>query len=748
VDVGDAEPLTIVCGAPNVAKGQKVAVAQVGTVLPGDFKIKKSKIRGVASRGMICSVRELELGDEHDGIWVLPDDAVVGKSVAEALGIEDHVIEIDNKSLTHRPDLWGHRGIAGEVAAIYRRPLKPLDCTLPSTGQGKPYPVRVEAPGCSRYLGLLIEGAHARPSPDWLRWLLLAVGQRPIDAIVDLSNFVMLDLGQPNHTFDATRLDAISTEGIVVRNARANEKMTTLDDEQRALDASDLLICCGDAPVALAGIMGGEESKVGDDTQRLLLEIATFDAATVRRTSSRLGIRTESSARFEKSLDPTLPLKAAGHFARLLAEIQPDVSLPAPLSDAGEWTDPAAVLRLRSARVREALGAEISDDEIVDILVRLGFEIEAVAQEPGVFSVGVASARSTKDVTIEQDLIEEVGRIFRYGNIPEQTIRAEITPPPFDPRRDLVRRIQDRLAGTAHFNEALSYSFVPDELIEQTGQGQRPHVAVHNPMAQDEARIRRAVAPSLLATLAHNRRNRDDVRLFEIGKGYHPESASENGEPLEVHEVALVWASVPPVGKDAAAFGRDRFSQLYGVVSDLLEFLGMPQVEWAKATSPQPWNHPGRCLEGRLDGTETPAAVVANIEPGLARALGLEDELSSDVAVAEISIDTLLQATRKAKPFRSIARFPGVKLDVAIDLPEPARAADLVAAIEASGKGHVANIELFDVYRGKNVDTGRKSLAYHVLLQSDKKTLTDKDQARFLKKLEKNLETLDARLRK
>jgi phenylalanyl-tRNA synthetase beta chain len=748
VDVGGAEPLAIVCGAPNVAAGQKVAVAQIGTVLPGDFKIKKSKIRGVESRGMICSVRELELGDEHDGIWVLPEDAVVGKSVAEALGIDDQVIEIDNKSLTHRPDLWGHRGIAGEVAAIYSRVLKPLDDSLPSTGTGKSYPIRVETPSCSRYLGLLIEGARAEKSPDWLRWLLLAVGQRPIDAIVDLSNFVMLDLGQPNHTFDATRLDATSSEGIVVRNARAGEKMTTLDGEPRALEASDLLICSGDVPVALAGIMGGEESKVGDDTQRLLLEVATFDAATVRRTSSRLGIRTDSSARFEKSLDPTLPLKAAGHFARLLREIQPDISLPAPISDAGEWTDPAVALQLRGPRVREALGAEVSDAEIVDILVRLGFEVEASAQEPGVFSVGVPSARSTKDVTIEQDLIEEVGRIYRYGNIPVQKIRADVVPPPFDPRRDLVRRIQDRLAGAARFHEALSYSFVSDQLIERTGQHQRPHVTVHNPMAQEEARVRRVVLPSLLATLEHNRRNRDDVRLFEIGKGYRPEEGSENGEPLEVHEAALVWASLPPAGKNADAYGGDRFSQLYGVVADLLEFLGMPKVEWTKASSPQPWNHPGRCLEGRFEGIQAPAAVVANIEPGLARALGLDDELASDVAVAEISIDTLLEVARTTRPFRPIPRFPGVKIDVAVDLPEEAIAADLVAAIEESGKGHVANVELFDVYRGNNVDTGRKSLAYHVLLQSGTKTLTDKDQARFLKKLEKNLERLDARLRK
>ena len=493
VDVGEAETLQIICGAPNVAAGQKVAVATVGTLLPGDFKIKKSRIRGVESRGMICSVRELELGDEHDGIWELPEAAETGKSVAEALGIEDWSIEIDNKSLTHRPDLWGHRGIATEVAAIYRRELRPLECTLPQTGDGPPFPLRVESDACSRYLGLLVEGARAEPSPDWLRWLLLAVGQRPIDLIVDLSNFVMLDLGQPNHTFDANRLAAA---GIVVRNARDDETLTTLDGEARKLTASDLLICSDDAPVALAGIMGGEKSKVGEDTSRLLLEVATFDAATVRRTSTRLGLRTDSSARFEKSLDPTLPATAAAHFSSLLSQLQPSVTFPARISDAGDFRDPARQIILRPTRVRSALGVEIDNSAIADILSRLGFGVTDVGDDS--LEVAVPSARATKDIAIEQDLVEEVGRIHRYGNIPEQTMLAAVAPPTPDPRRTLVRRIQDRLAGAARFHEVLSHSFVPDAMLEKIHHSELPHEQVQNPMVPGEARIRRCVLPSLL----------------------------------------------------------------------------------------------------------------------------------------------------------------------------------------------------------------------------------------------------------
>jgi len=740
VDLGTGDPIELVCGAPNVARGQKVAVATVGVVLPGEFKVERRKLRGVESRGMICSMRELDLGDDHEGIWVLPEGAEVGSSVASALGIEDWVIEIDNKSLTHRPDLWGHRGIAAEVSAIYRRPLEPMDLTLPKTGDDPPYPIRVESSACSRYLGLVIEGARSDPSPDWLCWLLLAVGQRPIDQIVDLSNFTMLDLGQPNHTFDASRLSA---QGILVRKARAGERMATLDGEERELQPSDLLICSGDEPVALAGIMGGEGSKIGEDTSRLLLEVATFHPSVVRRTSARLGLRTESSARFEKKLDPTLPEKAAAHYARLLAQLQPEVRFPAPISDVGDWSDPAHTLSLRPKRVRTALGKAIPSEEFRDILERLGFGVTAAGDE---LRVAVPSARATKDITIEQDLIEEIGRIYRYANLPEQTMVGEVRPPPPDPRRSLVRKIQDRLAGVARFHEVQSYTFIADHMLEKLGELELPHVAVVNPAAKDAARVRRSVLPSLLTRLENNRRHRDDVRLFEIGKGYLPEQGNQRGEPREVHLLALTWAATPP--DENAAFDADHFSQLYGVLADLIRALELAEPRWAPPETKPAWAHPTRCLTATWEGTSEPGATVAALEPGLAHRLGLEGSLESDVAVAEVSIDTLLAAPGRGLSYRPIPRFPGIKVDVAVDMPAETPAAELRTTIEEAGKGRVTEAELFDVYTGDKVGPGRKSLAYHVVLQSETDTLTDKDQARFLSRLERGLEALDARLRK
>lgn len=749
VDVAGDAPLTIVCGAPNVAAGQKVAVACVGTTLPGDFKIKKSKIRGVQSLGMICSVRELDLGEEHDGIWVLPEHASVGVSVAEALGIDDWIIEIDNKSLTHRPDLWGHRGVAREIAAIYERPLIPLDTAMPETGKATPFPVTIETEGCTRYLGLPIDGVTKGPSPDWLRWLLLAVGQRPIDLLVDLSNFVMLDLGQPNHVFDRRLL---GDRSIVVRTARDGETIETLDGEERNLGSNDLLICAGDEPIALAGIMGGEGSKVAAETDSLLLEVATFNATTIRRTSTRVGLRTDSSARFEKTLDPTLPLLAAGHFVRLLREIVPQASFPSPITDVGNWTDPTHEIELRCERVRTALGKALSNDEIRDILERLGFQIEPSPgkDEQGAggerLRVVIPSFRASKDITIEQDLVEEVGRIHRYGNIEEKSLQFEITPPPRNERRRLVRHLQDRLAGGARFHENLSYSFISDDLLEKLGDLDLPYVSVINPVVQSQAKIRRSVAPSLLPALEPNRRNRADVRLFEIGKAYEPEHANERGEPRERHLLALAWAGTPPGKK--AAFNENRLMGLQAIILDLVSSHGYGEARWTDQGPRPSWAHPGKCLFLELAGASSPVAVVAELEPGLVPALGLAGDLESEVAMAELCLDALLEANLDGAGYEPLPRFPGIKVDVAVSVPESTPASDLFALIEKAGKKQAAATELFDLYRGESVGPGRKSLAFHVTLQSDNKTLTDKDEQKFLQRFERLVSEAGGELRR
>ena len=744
VDVGAGDPLQIVCGAPNVSPGRRVAVATIGTVLPGDFKIKKSKIRGVESVGMICSVRELDLGDEHDGIWVLPEvdgaPAPIGAPLAEALDLTDWVIEIDNKSLTHRPDLWGHRGIAREVAAIFERDLKPLDLTLPELGGGAAFPVTIEDAACSRYLGLAIDGAENGMAPDWMRSLLLAVGQRPIDLLVDLSNFVMLDLGQPNHAFDR---GALAAGGIVVRKAAAGESMTTLDGEERSLEESDLLITSGGEAVALAGIMGGEGSKVQAATGQLLLECATFDPTTVRRTSSRLALRTDSSARFEKTLDPTLPEKAAAHFARLLLDLQPSVTFPLALADVGEWSDPATSIHVRGDVVRRDLGVDLDDAGIEDILARL--ELTPTAASGG-FDVAIPSARATKDLQMERDLVEEVGRIHRYGSVPEAPLVASIEPPPFDPRRALVRALEDRLSGAAGFHQVISYSFQSDATLEASKGADGPFVVAQNPVAPDQARIRREVLPSLLALLETARRQRAEVQLYEIGKGYRPEEASEDGAPREAHQLALVLARHRPA--ESARFDAGALFHLRAVVDDAIAAAGIPVPCWSPDAAPSAISHPKKQLTGRWSEDAAPAGFVSDLDPEVRVAFGLSGELDSDVAVAVLDLDALLAAPDSPPAYRPLAKYPSVKVDVACEAPVELPAAELHAAIDQAAKGAAVDIELFDVFQGHALGEGKKSLAYHVTLQSANKTLTDKDAQKFLGRLERVLEQRGAALRK
>ncbi len=758
VDIGQGAPLQIVCGAPNVRAGLKVAVATVGTSLAPDFKIKKSKIRGVESCGMICSERELGLGEDHEGIWELDGAAALGQPVAAALDLADFVIEIDNKSLTHRPDLWGHRGFARELSAIYQRPLKPLDTSLPPAGALAPFPVRIESKACARFMALCLEGAANGKSPLWLRTLLLAVGQRPIDVLVDVSNFVMLDLAQPNHLFDRRRL---SSEGIVVRDARAGERLTTLDGIERKLEPADLLICAGPKPIGLAGVMGGEETKVASDTTALVLEVASFHAATIRRTASRLALRTDASARFEKTLaNRDLPEAAAGHLVRTLQSIQPAVRLSAPVTDQrNEQALVAATaelsILLRPERVRKLLGVALDDAAISAILKRLGLAVSP-ADKPGWVQVKIPCERATKDLTEEQDLVEEVGRIHRFGNIPTRALLETIRPPQLGARRAIVRKLEDRLALAAGFHQTISYSFLADSLRAKLGIEGLPHSEVVNPVAEGLSAMRRSVVPSLLGLLESNRRHGQDVRLFEVGKGYLPYAPQEAGisptssaEPKEVHELGLVWAR-PPKAKQR--FDEGVLAELHAVVADLLPALGRADLVWGPARTGElpAFAHPVRALVGRADKAPDAraVAVLAELEPSVRRALGLVGDLDSEVAFAALSIDDLQHAVAAlATRYHPVSSFPGIKVDVALALPSAVPAADALAAIERAAKGLARGIELFDVYSGPNIAAGHRSLAFHVVLEDSSKTLEDKDRHKFLERLAKEAQGLGGELR-
>jgi phenylalanyl-tRNA synthetase beta chain len=740
VDVGGPEPLPIVCGAPNVAEGQTVAVAVPGTVLPGIGLIEKAKIRGEVSLGMICSEQELGVSDEGSGIWVLPDGLVPGQTLAQALDLSDWVILVDNKSITHRPDLWGHRGIARELSAIYRRPLLPLDTSWPTLGGAPQVPVAIESPVCSRYIALPIDGVEALPSPLWLRLLLRAVGQRSLGQLVDISNFVMLDLGQPNHVFERSEL---GTDGITIRKARPGERLTTLAGQALTLHEEDLLIASKGEPIALAGVIGGESSEVRGSTRALVLEVATFDATPVRRTSVRHGLRTDASARFEKSLDPELPPLAAAHFARVLATLQPSASFPSPVTDVRTGAPKAIEIVLRLGRVRDALGADLSDAAIADILTRLGFGVSVrTGGNESELLVKVPSDRATKDIAIERDLVEEVGRLHGYGNITERPLICPIVPPPPDERRWLVRRIADRLAGSAHFTETISYSFQSDDLLSLFGLSELPHATLQNPVVVQQSRMRRTLVPSLLANIEANRRYREEVRMFEIGKGYLPENANAAHEPEELHLVGLVLCA--PASRDAT-YRDNSLARLQAVVADVLSVLDRPRVSWGPAAA-APFGQPGRALAATYPSGAV-VATLGSVRQDVLGGLGLKAGLASDVAVAELSIDAVLAAPRETRRYSPMPRFPGIKVDVAVAVPTAMHSAQVVEVIQAAAGPVCRAVDLFDVYTGEAVGEGKKSLAYHVLLQAEDKTLGDNEERRFLGRLAPALEGIGGALR-
>ena len=738
VDLGKAGGVTqIVCGAPNVDAGQRVVVIKPGDTLPpsggkGALKIKVGKIRGVESHGMICSESELGLSDEADGIFVLPPDTAIGARFVDVAAVQDWVFEIDNKSVNHRPDLWGHYGFARELAAIYGRELRPIELPrveLPASGKTVDIIID-DREACPRYCGLVIDGVTGGPSPNELRWQLAAVGQRAINLPVDLTNFVMLDLGQPMHAFD---LRHVGDGPIRVRRASAGERLTTLDGHARELTSDDLLICSGDRPEALAGIMGGEGTMVAADTTALFLESANFHPTTVRRTSMRLGLRTDASTRFEKAQDPANASLAVLHFLHLLQQHCPDAQAAGPLLDPAPFDYRPRSLLLRRDRLSLKLGVSLDDAVVEKILRSLAFDVATTADG---FTCQPPSFRATKDVAIEDDLIEEVGRMYRYDNIPERALVSTAEPPPRNDELFLVRRMLEVSCLEFGCHEVYNYSFTPDAVLAAVGADQQQYLRVSNPVAPEITCMRRHVLPSLLATVEGNLRTAAAVRLVETGKGYHAEMKDDHGLPHEVREVAFVFAR-----RDGAG-GSPPYGELRESVQHLLQRLGYPVVLRRKwSGSDQPWVHPARAVAIDRDGS--PVGYVAHLHPRVARAL----DLPSSVAIACIDLRALLANGRQQPSYEPVPVYPELPVDVALLVDDATEVAAAAEFLQATGRKLVRRVELFEVYRSEQLPAGKKSLNFTVTLGADDRTLTDKDESKFLGKVRQNAASIGAELR-
>jgi phenylalanyl-tRNA synthetase beta chain len=718
VRYGDAEPLTVVCGAPNVAAGQKVAFARAGARLidghTGEAAVlKPAKIRGVESTGMVCSERELGLSEEHEGILVLADDSPVGVPLAHVLG--ETVLDID--VTPNRPDCLSILGVAREVAALTGAVVDEPDHTYeesdePASGQAA---VEIaDADLCFRYIASVVEGVKIGPSPRWMQERLTAAGMRPINNIVDITNYVMLELGQPLHAFDYDRL---AEHKIVVRRARPGEKMTTLDGIERDLTTETLMICDASRPVAVAGVMGGLESEVTDATTNILLESATFLAPNVRRTAQRLKTRSEASSRFEKGLSPELAMAGAMRATKLLVEIAGGAALRGMID-----VYPGRVAETRIAltrrRLEQVLGVDLPTSQVRSALTSLGFGCRW--QPPKTYQVRVPYWRT--DVRMEDDLAEEVGRVIGYDQIPMKGLSGEVPSVVPQPRRELRERLRDAFAA-AGMQEVITYSLTTLDMVQRVMPPEDlatyPPLKVVNPLNADREYLRPTLKASVLKTLASNIRMREgEVALFEAARVY-----LSNGDDLpdeQEHIVGVVAGRREDRWGHAGEEGVDYYDAK-GYVEAALRDVG---VEASFEESSEFALVPGRTAELLIEGRR--AGTVGQVQPSVASAF----DIDQDVYLFELVVDHVLPAVRPLRPYEPASRFPPVTQDLAVVVERDLSAERVRSLIEQHQL--VRRARVFDVYEGEQVPAGKKSLAFSVTYQTPDRTLTDEEVAKAL----------------
>ncbi len=723
VMVGD-ERQQIVCGAANVRPGLNVVVALPGTTLPGNFKIKKSKVRGVESRGMICSERELGLSDDHQGIMELADDIEPGQSFIDATGLRDTQIEVD---LTpNRPDCASVIGIAREAAGIYRKPITLPYRNTQLSETSTTFAVEVENPDlCPRYAARLITGITIGPSPWWLRKRLLSVGMRPINNVVDVTNFVMLEYGQPLHAFD---FETLIGGKIVVRTPRDEEKtFTTLDNIERPLDRDMLMICDARQPVAVGGVMGGLDSEVTDQTTSVLLESACFNAVSIRKTARRLNLSTDASYRFERGVDPQGTIDAMERAVNLICEIAGGTAEPGGI-DINVGNQPAA-LKLRTSKTAELLGLDLGRDQLAELLQSI--EICCDIEDEDTLRAQVPSFRV--DLEREADLVEEIARLYGYNRIPTTLPGVDLSFPDQDDER-VKRNEASRIMTGAGLSEAINYSFVSstyDDLL-QLGENdlRRSHVRLLNPLTEDQDVMRTSLLPGLLENVRRNLNyQQTSCNLFEIGKIFLPRPGAElPDEPMRIAGVMTGnrHGTCSPLHFKAAE--TDIFD-IKGAVQTLLGQMrllgtsGAPQLSLAAADeqSTEPFCAPGYGIAVRAG--DRVLGTIGRLKNDLLLDLGIK----RDVYYFDLDFSALAALPTAAKTFSPLPVYPSVKRDIALVVPEATASGDLVQTVLSSGEKLVEYCELFDVYQGDKIGGGMKSVALSITFRSAARTLTEKN---------------------
>ncbi len=744
------EDFQVVCGGSNVVEGMKVAFGKIGAKVKwhgeGELiELTKAKIRGVESFGMICASSEIGLGEmfplegekeildlssHHPGLKATPPPTHsagrqaggdnIGMPLAEFLGLDDVVIDIDNKSMTHRPDLWGHYGMAREVAALYNKKLANYNPAEIKASSNFKLGVDVQDTKlCPRYMAVVIDGIKIAPSPDWMQKKLVAVGLRPINNIVDITNYILFDLGQPLHAFDAAHLKGVRNKekgiNIVIRRAEDGEDFVTLDDKKHKLTEDDLVIADSEKAVALAGVMGGLNSEVKEDTTTIIFESANFDASNTRRTATRLGIRTDSSARFEKSLDPNNCELAIKRAIELTLELCPEAKVVSKMVDESNFSLNQGPIELSLDFLNKKIGTELEKREVVKILESLGF---LVKDKKTILLVTVPSWRATKDISIPEDLVEEVARIYGYGNIPTVLPTFPIIPPERNELKLLERKIKDILSLEFGFSEVCNYSFISPKWIEIVGMDKEDLIELDNPIAKDRPYLRRGLWPNMLENVEKNLHEFDQVKIFEVGQVFDKlnpgQRAGDNGDELLPRQDLVLGMAFAGKGVDKP------FYELSVTVSGILDKFNCNYELRANDEVKGKFIHPGRAA-GIYINDELVGAI-GEIHPITTDKIGIDEK----VVVAEIILNKLVEQVAEKNNYQRLSVYPAIERDIAFLIDKKVINKDIIEKLKDVDK-LVKEVELFDVYEGDKIDNDKKSLAYRITYRSDEKTLESKE---------------------
>ncbi|WP_208560424.1 phenylalanine--tRNA ligase subunit beta [Marinilactibacillus kalidii] len=738
VDVGEAELYQIVCGAPNVDKGLKVIVALPGARLPGNFKIKKSKLRGHVSNGMLCALDELGFSESvipkraEDGVYLLPADAVVGENALSYIGLDDALIDLD--ITPNRADAMSMRGVAFEAGAILSQ-VPTFETVEIVEDQSSKIADWISVSVADKtdspyYKTRIVKEVTVQESPLWLQRRLMTAGIRPIDSVVDVTNYIMLEYGQPMHAFD---YDAIGTKTLHVRRAKKEEQMITLDGHERSLTTDNLVVTNGEKPVALAGVMGGQNTHVTEGTKTVVLESAVFESSLIRKTAQSLNLRSESSSRFERGLNLGTIETALDHAAALMAEIS-NGTIVSGIADAGSAEPTEKTVSITVEKINHSLGTNLSIEEVASIFTRLQFDYQLIEDQ---FNVTVPLRRW--DIAIEADLLEEVARIYGYNKIPSTLPVMESTPGELDDKQRLVRYTRRFLEGSG-LAQTISYALTTPEKAKRFSLKASETTDLDWPMSEEHKTLRLSLISGLLDNAAYNTaRQIKDNALYEVGHiFYHnPESAL----PIEEEHVAgLITGSLMNETWANKKQPVD-FFMLKGIVEEWLESIGFNQVIEFVATQTQEDFHPGRTAQIKIG--ENIIGVIGQIHPAIAQNNDLED-----VYAFEVSIDALIDADKDPVRYQSIPKYPGTSRDIALLVKEEVTHNQVIETIEENGGKWLRNVKLFDLYQGEHIESGKKSIAYSLAYLNPEATLKEEEVNKDFEKVKQALiEKLNAEIR-